>query len=47
MNDCCIQKVDNFEIEEICNSGRLNDSPFVNMAKTVTLLSLYLRSGKI
>lgn len=47
MNDSCIQKFDNFEIGNLSEMIDFKDSLFVNMAKTVTMLSLYYGSGKI
>jgi hypothetical protein len=39
LNDSCIQKFDNFEIRNLSELKAFEDSFFVNMAKTVTMLS--------
>jgi hypothetical protein len=36
----CIQKFDNFKIDDFARRIVIRDSFFVNMAKTVTMLSL-------
>lgn len=47
MNYSCIQKIDIFEIGDLSEQIDFKDSLFANMAKTVTMLSLYYGSGKI